>query len=130
MSRSTDRAPKHGQDWGGDGARRGIGPLPSDRSVLLLTPQASITDPLVQFAVDVVDKAGLPGIFALMVAESACIPIPSEATMLFAGFNVAEGRMSLAAVVFVGVIANVVGSWIAYAIGYYGRIDVLEKHGA
>jgi len=98
--------------------------------VLLLTPQASITDPLVQFAVDVVDKAGLPGIFALMVAESACIPIPSEATMLFAGFNVAEGRMSLAAVVFVGVIANVVGSWIAYAIGYYGRIDVLEKHGA
>ena len=29
----------------------------------------------------------------------------------------------------VGVIANVVGSWIAYAVGYYGRIDILEKHG-
>jgi membrane protein DedA with SNARE-associated domain len=92
--------------------------------------QASITDPLVQFAVDVVDKLGLPGIFALMVAESACIPIPSEATMLFAGFNVADGRFSLSVVVFVGVLANVVGSWIAYAIGYYGRIDLLEKHGA
>jgi membrane protein DedA with SNARE-associated domain len=92
--------------------------------------QASITDPLVQFAVDVVDKLGLPGIFALMVAESACIPIPSEATMLFAGFNVAEGHWSLFVVVCVGVLANVVGSWIAYAVGYYGRIDVLEKHGA
>ena len=90
---------------------------------------ASLTDPIVQFAVDVVDKMGLPGIFVLMVAESACIPIPSEATMLFAGFNVAEGNYSLFAVVAVGTLANLVGSWIAYAVGYYGRVDVLEKHG-
>jgi membrane protein DedA with SNARE-associated domain len=96
----------------------------------VLYPQASITDPLVQFAVDVVDKLGLGGIFGLMLLESACIPIPSEATMLFAGFNVAEGRFSLVVVVAVGVLANVVGSWIAYAVGYYGRIDLLEKHGA
>jgi membrane protein DedA with SNARE-associated domain len=90
---------------------------------------ASLTDPIVQFAVDVIDKLGLPGIFALMVAESACIPIPSEATMLFAGFNVAQGHYSLLAVVAVGTAANVVGSWIAYGVGYYGRIDILEKHG-
>jgi membrane protein DedA with SNARE-associated domain len=91
---------------------------------------ASITDPLVQFAVDVIDKLGLPGVFLLMLAESACIPIPSEATMLFAGFNVSAGEYSLFAAVTVGVVANVLGSWIAYAVGYYGRIDVLEKHGA
>jgi membrane protein DedA with SNARE-associated domain len=90
---------------------------------------ASLTDPIVQFAVDVVDAMGLPGIFALMLAESACIPIPSEATMLFAGFNVSEGHYPLLAVVTVGVAANVVGSWVAYAVGYYGRIDILEKHG-
>jgi membrane protein DedA with SNARE-associated domain len=90
---------------------------------------ASITDPLVQFAVDVIDKLGLPGIFLLMVGESACLPIPSEATMLFAGFNVANGHYSLFAATAVGVAANVVGSWIAYAVGYYGRIDLLEKHG-
>jgi membrane protein DedA with SNARE-associated domain len=90
---------------------------------------ASLTDPIVQFAVDVVDKLGLPGIFALMVAESACIPIPSEGTMLFAGFNVAEGHYSIFVVVAVATFANLVGSWIAYAVGYYGRIDVLEKHG-
>ena len=95
----------------------------------MLLPVASVTDPLVQFAVDLIDKLGLPGIFALMVAESACIPIPSEATLLFAGFNVSEGHYSLLAVVAVGVTANLVGSWIAYAIGYYGRIDILEKHG-
>jgi membrane protein DedA with SNARE-associated domain len=91
---------------------------------------ASLTDPLVQFAVDVIDKLGLPGVFVLMLAESACIPIPSEATMLFAGFNVSDGEYSLFVVVTVGVVANVVGSWIAYAIGYFGRIDILEKHGA
>jgi membrane protein DedA with SNARE-associated domain len=90
---------------------------------------ASITDPLVNFAVDVIDAMGLPGIFVLMVAESACIPIPSEATMLFAGFNVSKGEYSLFAVTAAGAVGNLVGSWLAYALGYFGRIDLLEKHG-
>ena len=90
---------------------------------------ASITDPLVQFAVNVVDALGLPGVFVLMVLESACIPIPSEATLLFAGFNVSRGEYSLLAVVATGTAANVVGSWIAYGVGYYGRVEWLEKHG-
>ncbi len=90
---------------------------------------ASLTDPIVEFAVDVIRELGLPGIFMLMVAESACIPIPSETTFLFAGFNVSRGEYSMLAVVAVGTFANLVGSWIAYAIGYYGRIDILEKHG-
>jgi len=90
---------------------------------------ASLTDPIVEFAVDVIDALGLPGIFVLMLAESACIPIPSETTFLFAGFNVSRGEYSLAAVVTVGVLANLVGSWVAYAIGYYGRVDILERHG-
>jgi membrane protein DedA with SNARE-associated domain len=90
---------------------------------------ASITDPIVQVAVDVVDAMGLPGVFVLMLLESACIPIPSEATMLFAGFNVSRGEYSLFAATAVGSVANLVGSWVAYWIGYIGRVDVLEKHG-
>ena len=54
---------------------------------------ASVTDKLATFATNVVGDLGLPGVFLLMVAESACIPIPSEATMLFAGFNVHRGRV-------------------------------------
>jgi membrane protein DedA with SNARE-associated domain len=96
---------------------------------VLPTVLASLTDPLVEFATNVVDEIGLIGIFILMTAESACIPIPSEATMLFAGFNVSKGEYSLLVVTLVGSFANLVGSWIAYAIGYYGRVDVLEKHG-
>ncbi|MGI8750247.1 MAG: DedA family protein [Thermoleophilaceae bacterium] len=90
---------------------------------------ASITDPIVQVAVDVVDALGLGGVFVLMTLESACIPVPSEATMLFAGFNVSDGHYPLWAAVAVGSVANLVGSWIAYAVGYYGRVDILEKHG-
>jgi len=95
----------------------------------VLVTLASITDPLVEFATNVVGDLGLPGVFLLMLVESACIPVPSEATMLFAGFNVSEGEYSLIAVTLVGAFANLVGSWIAYAVGYYGRIDILEKHG-
>ena len=92
---------------------------------------ASLTEPIVNFAVDVIDALGLPGIFVLMVAESACIPIPSETTFLFAGFNttVPNPPYGVFEVVLVGTVANLVGSWIAYAVGYYGRIDLLEKHG-
>src|SRR3982751_294631 len=90
---------------------------------------ASVTDRLVDFAVNVVGDLGIAGIFALMVPESACIPIPSEATMLFAGFNVSEGRYTLLAAGAAGGAANVVGSWIAYAIGYFGRVELLERHG-
>jgi membrane protein DedA with SNARE-associated domain len=90
---------------------------------------ASITDPIVDFAVSVVGELGLIGIFVLMVLESACIPIPSEATMLFAGFNVARGEYSLWTATMVASVANLVGSWIAYAIGWFGRVDLIEKHG-
>ena len=90
---------------------------------------ASITDSLVTFATNVVGDLGLAGVFLLMVLESACIPIPSEATMLFAGFNVHNGEYSLIAATLAGTLGNLVGSWIAYAVGYYGRGELLEKHG-
>jgi len=90
---------------------------------------ASITEPIVDFAVWVVAELGLTGIFVLMMLESACVPIPSETTMLFAGFNVANGEYSLFAATAVGSLANLLGSWIAYAVGYWGRVDVIERHG-
>jgi membrane protein DedA with SNARE-associated domain len=90
---------------------------------------AAVTDKLVDFAVNVVGDLGLAGVFVLMLLESACIPVPSEATMLFAGFNVHNGHYSLFEAVAFGVLGNLVGSWIAYGVGYYGRVEWLEKHG-
>jgi membrane protein DedA with SNARE-associated domain len=48
--------------------------------------------------------------------------------MLFAGFSVANGELTLFGVVAAGVLGNLAGSWIAYAVGYYGRLDLLEKN--
>jgi membrane protein DedA with SNARE-associated domain len=90
---------------------------------------ASITESLANTATSIVHDLGLAGIFVLMLLESACIPIPSEATMLFAGFNVATGHYSLLSITVAGVAGNLVGSWIAYGVGYYGRLELLEKHG-
>src|SRR5256714_11486083 len=102
---------------------------PSRRPMLLI---ASITDKLVEVATNVVGDLGLAGVFVLMLLESACIPIPSEATMMFAGFKVSapHAPYSLVELIVVGSVANLVGSWIAYAVGYYGRTDLIEKHGA
>ena len=101
-------------------------------SALAVPPLAGVTDfvvdPIVDVSVDVIDALGYAGVFFLMLLESACIPVPSEAIMLFAGFNVSEGNMSLFGIVAAGVLGNVVGSWAAYAVGYYGRLELLDKN--
>jgi membrane protein DedA with SNARE-associated domain len=94
--------------------------------------RASVTDfilnPIVNVATEFISSAGYPAVFILMTLESACIPIPSEAIMLFAGFAVSKGELSLAGIVVAGVLGNLVGSLIGYAIGYFGRVDLLEKN--
>ena len=87
-----------------------------------------IVDPLVEVATEFIDSVGLIGVFALMLLESALIPVPSEAIMLFAGFNVAEGDLTMLGIVTAGVLGNLVGSWIAWALGYFGRIEIFERN--
>jgi membrane protein DedA with SNARE-associated domain len=89
---------------------------------------ASIIDSVVDVATDLIDSVGLAGVFGLMLLESACIPVPSEAIMLFAGFNVSEGELTLFGIVVAGVLGNLAGSWLAYAAGYYGRLELLERN--
>jgi membrane protein DedA with SNARE-associated domain len=89
---------------------------------------AAVTDKLVDFATNVIGDLGYAGVFVLMTLESALIPIPSEATMLFAGFKVSDGTLTLFGIVAAGVLGNLVGSWISYAIGYYGRLELVERH--
>ncbi|HWI21805.1 MAG TPA: DedA family protein [Baekduia sp.] len=96
-------------------------------SIAILIPLASVTDKLAEIVTGVVDDIGLLGIFLLMAPESACIPIPSEPTMLFAGFAASDGAYPWWAPVLVASFANLVGSWAAYAAGFYGRIELLER---
>ncbi len=89
---------------------------------------ASISEPIVNVATDFIGSAGLPAVFLLMALESACIPVPSEGIMLFAGFSVSNGDLTLFGIVAAGVLGNIAGSCLAYAAGYYGRLELLERH--
>ncbi len=64
-----------------------------------------------------ISRLGVLGVFVLMVPESACIPIPSEVTLLFSGFSVREGWMSFPVAVLAATAGNLVGSLIAYGLG-------------
>jgi membrane protein DedA with SNARE-associated domain len=96
--------------------------------LLLASVTDKIVEPIVDVATEFIGSAGVLAVFLLMTLESACIPVPSEAIMLFAGFSVSNGELTLFGVVAAGVLGNLVGSWIAYAVGYYGRLDLLEKN--
>ena len=88
----------------------------------------AIIDPIVRAATDLIDATGLAGVFVLMTLESACIPVPSEAIMLFAGFNVAEGNLTMFGIVAAGSLGNLAGSLMAYTAGYYGRVELLDRN--
>ena len=76
---------------------------------------------------------GYLAVFVLMVAESACIPIPSELIMTFAGAIAAGAipgaHLNLFLVIVAGVAGNVVGSYIAWAVGRYVGQAALRRWG-
>ena len=72
---------------------------------------------------------GYGGIVLLMAIESACIPLPSELIMPFAGYLVYEGSMNLWWVATVGAIGCNLGSLAAYEVGHYGGRPLVEKYG-
>jgi membrane protein DedA with SNARE-associated domain len=88
-----------------------------------------IIDPIVTFCTSLIGHWGLPAVFVLMLLESACIPIPSEAIMPFAGFAVSQGNLSLVGIVVAGVAGNLCGACISYAVGYYGGRPFVERYG-
>jgi membrane protein DedA with SNARE-associated domain len=77
--------------------------------------------------VTAISAAGYVGVAGLMALESACIPLPSEIIMPFAGYLVSTGRFDLALVSVAGAIGCNIGSTAAYLVGDYGgRTAVLR----
>jgi len=90
---------------------------------------ANLINILANFVISVIGFGGLWGIFLMMAAESACIPIPSEVIMPFAGFLVAQGKLSFWLVVIVGTFGNLIGSWLAYFLGTGEGYKLIKKYG-
>jgi len=84
---------------------------------------------IARFIIAVISHSGYPGIVALMAIESACIPLPSEIIMPFAGYLVSAGRFKLLWVGVAGALGCNVGSIVAYAVGAWGGRPLAEKYG-
>jgi membrane protein DedA with SNARE-associated domain len=86
-----------------------------------------------------IEDYGYLAVFVLMVLESACIPIPSEVTMLFGGAAAnatfatsLPGHprpLNFLVVGLLGTVGNLVGSWIAYGVGKAGGRPLIERWG-
>lgn len=89
----------------------------------------SIVAWLAALIVSIISSTGYFGIFLLMALESACVPIPSEVIMPFSGFLVFAGKFSLWQVALWGAVGNLAGSILAYRVGVYGGLPLIEKYG-
>ena len=84
---------------------------------------------LATWIIGVISSMGYGGIVLLMAIESACIPLPSEIIMPFAGFLVSKGTMTLWGIALAGAIGCVLGSIPAYYLGMFGGRPLVEKYG-
>ncbi len=84
---------------------------------------------LIPWITGIISHIGYAGVALLMAIESACIPLPSEIIMPFAGYLVYLGRFKLLWVATAGAIGCNIGSAIAYWIGAYGGRPLVEKYG-
>ncbi|MGH7905606.1 MAG: DedA family protein [Candidatus Binataceae bacterium] len=81
------------------------------------------------FILALISTLGYGGIILLMAAESACLPVPSESVLPFAGYLVATGRFNLQLVALTAAFGCLLGSYVAYAVGATGGRWVLERYG-
>jgi membrane protein DedA with SNARE-associated domain len=81
------------------------------------------------FIIAVISAGGYTGIVVLMAIESACIPLPSEIIMPFAGYLVYRGELGMIGVAVAGAAGCVVGSLVAYAVGAGGGRPAIERWG-
>lgn len=72
---------------------------------------------------------GYWGVLALMTLESACIPIPSEVILPFAGYLVVLGRFQFWPVIWIATAGCLLGSWLAYTVGAIGGRPAAERYG-
>ncbi len=77
----------------------------------------------------IIRTTGYLAIFLLMVAEACLIPIPSEVIMLLGGALAAQGKLVIIGVILAGVAGDVLGSYIAWAIGRYGGRKAIDRIG-
>ncbi len=88
-----------------------------------------ITEKISELALHILDTTGYAGGTGLMALESMIFPLPSEAVMPFVGFQVADGKWNLWLAIASTSLGSMIGSWLSYAMGYYGGKPLVLKVG-
>src|SRR5438128_7244442 len=95
--------------------------------ILLEMRELAVTDLIFNTIVNLLNQTGYLGIFLLMVAESATLPVPSEVVLPLGGYLVSQGRLEFWSTVAVATVGSMVGTMVDFGIGYYlGRPAVLR----
>jgi membrane protein DedA with SNARE-associated domain len=84
---------------------------------------------LASWTVEIISAAGYVGVAVLMAIESACIPLPSEVIMPFAGYLVSIGKFSLVGAATAGALGCNIGSTAAYYVAASGGRKAFERWG-
>ncbi len=96
----------------------------------------SLANYVINLVTQVMTSLGYPGIFILMLLEGMLLPVPSEVVMAFGGYLAFSDQLppvlgipAYLVVLIAGSIGNLTGAYIAYMIGDYGGIPLINRYG-
>ncbi len=82
-----------------------------------------------EFAIALVDRIGYLGVSLILIVDNAGVPIPSEAVLALSGAAAKSGTMNIGVALLIGVVAQSLGSCLAYVIGRAGGVPLVKKYG-
>jgi membrane protein DedA with SNARE-associated domain len=88
---------------------------------------ASVTSGLVNLATHIIRDLGYGGILAMILCSAVIFVPGTEPVMLFAGFDVYQHHFSLIGIIVFAVLGDLIGATIAYVVGYFGLVEVLDR---
>lgn len=86
-------------------------------------------DDFISTSLNYISVWGYPAITLALLLANIGVPLPSEITLGFAGFLVSCGRLNFAPVIIAGIAGELLGACLAYGIGYYGGLSLIENYG-
>jgi membrane protein DedA with SNARE-associated domain len=95
----------------------------------MLVLSINIVEAVSNLIIAAIEQLGYVGVFIAMGIESACVPLPSEMIMPFAGYVAWEGKLALIGVAIAGTFGCLAGSLVIYFIGAYGGRPLLDRYG-
>ncbi|MBP9827463.1 DedA family protein [Candidatus Saccharibacteria bacterium] len=97
--------------------------------IISIAQTSSLTAYLIESAIALISQIGYGGVALILVLDNAGLPIPSEAVLALSGASVKAGQMDLMVVITLGIIAQTIGSCLAFWVGQKGGVPLVKRYG-